>query len=150
LIQIDIIYVVLHPSLRSHWFAVTVSPDDAAEAINTAEVIFKYVANSYLEKPTVMIPAPITAAQKVAQKPPVNRTPSFLASACSFQRPATVAITTISKRTPYEELADELTRYLSFEATSDELSAEDVLLNPLLWWKVRMSFNIYPIHIESP
>jgi hypothetical protein len=54
---------------------------------------------------------------------------------------------TISKRTPQKDLADELKRYLNFEAApverqegeevpSDEPSAHDVLLDPLLWWKV--------------
>jgi hypothetical protein len=36
--------IVLHPCLRSHWFAATADPDDAAaqeEAIKTAEVIFR-------------------------------------------------------------------------------------------------------------
>ena len=55
--------------------------------------------------------------------------------------------TTIAKCTPQEELADELNRYFRFEATpmeqqegypniSGELLAQDVLLNPLIWWKV--------------
>jgi len=50
------------------------------------------------------------------------------------------------KRTPQEELVDELTRYLNFEAPpmeiqegeegkNDEPLAHEVLLNPLLWWK---------------
>ena len=53
----------------------------------------------------------------------------------------------ILKCTPQEELADELTRYFNFEValmeqqegeegSSDEPSAQEVLLNPLLWWKV--------------
>jgi hypothetical protein len=61
-------------------------------------------------------------------------------------------VATISKRTPQEELADELKRYLNFEAapmerqegeevTSDEPLAHEVLLNPLLWWKVSTLFS---------
>jgi hypothetical protein len=57
----------------------------------------------------------------------------------------------ILKRTPQEELADELTRYFNFEAapieqqegeegSSDGPSAQEVLLNPLLWWKVSTLF----------
>jgi hypothetical protein len=133
--------------LRSHWFAATEDQNDAAaqeEAIRTAEVIFKYIAQTYLETPTpntaAAVPRPVTK--------PVMKAPSFLASACSFQR-LTIAATTmpILKRTPQEELSEELTRYFNFEAApierqgdegsiSDEPSAEEVLLNPLLWWKV--------------
>jgi hypothetical protein len=146
------IHLVLHPCLRSHWFAVTADPNDATtqeEAIDTAEVVFKYIAETYLETPTSQAP---TVAPKPHAKP-VMKTPSFLASACSFQRPVTAAsVATISKRTPQEELADELKRYLNFEAapmerqegeevTSDEPLAHEVLLNPLLWWKVSTLFS---------
>lgn len=131
--------IVLHPCLRSHWFSATVDFDDLAaqeEAIKTAEVIFKYVAESYIEIPT---PSPPTTAPKPAVKS-IAKTPSFPASVCSFQRPITTKLTTVAKRTPQEELADELTRYLNFEAASteeeDSLSSQEVLLNPLLWWKV--------------
>ena len=102
------------------------------EAIKTAEVIFRYVAESYLE---TSLPAAVATAPKVPAKP-VARTTSFLASAYFFQRPTTAtSATTISKCTPQEELADELDRYFRFEAAPLEL-AEEVLLNPLLWWKV--------------
>jgi len=53
----------------------------------------------------------------------------------------------MSKCTPQEELANELVWYLNFEAapmemeegeegSGDEPSAQQVLLNPLVWWKV--------------
>jgi len=44
------------------------------------------------------------------------KAPSFLTSACSFQRPITPATSTIPKKTPLEVLHDELNRYLCFEA----------------------------------
>jgi hypothetical protein len=62
----------------------------------------------------------------------------------------------ILKRTPKEALADELTRYFNFEVmpserqegeerSSDEPLAQEVLLNPLLWWKVSTVFiYLYP------
>jgi len=140
-------FVVLHPCLRSHWFATTADPHDASaqeEAIRTVEDIFKYIAETYLEEQTP--PAPTAIPRPVAN--PVMKTPSFLASACAFKRPNTAATTVlIPKRTPHEELAIELTRYFNFEAApierdggeaegSDEPSLQDILLNPLLWWKV--------------
>jgi hypothetical protein len=132
--------------LDSHWFAVTADLKNATaqeEAISTAEVIFRYVAETYLDMPASRAP---TVAPKPSTKP-VTKTPSFLASACSFQQPVTTLVVTISKRTPQEDLADELKQYLNFEAApvekqkgeevlSDEPSAPDVLLDPLLWWKV--------------
>jgi hypothetical protein len=144
--------------LRSHWFAVTANSVDSEstvqeEAISTAEVVFKYIAETYLETPTSQAP---TVAPKPPAKP-VTKTPSFLASACSFQRPVTAAsAATILKRTPQEELADELKRYLTFEAApmerqegdsedseviSNEPLANEVLLNLLLWWKVSTLFG---------
>ena len=140
------ILIVLHPRLHSHWFAATVDPNDAAtqdDAISTAEAIFKYIAETYLEAPVL---APALAPQPAAK--PVGKTSSFLTSACSFQCPTTATkTTTILKCMPQEELANKLAQYLSFEATpmemqegeegkSDELSAQEVLLNLLLWWKV--------------
>jgi len=59
-------------------------PNDVAvqeEAIATAEAIFKYVAETYLETPTS--PALTTVPRPVAK--PMVKTPSFLASACTFQ-----------------------------------------------------------------
>ena len=138
-------FVVLHPCLRSHWFSTTVNPVDAAaqeEAIGTVEDIFKYVAETYLEAQT----SPIPLAVPKPDANPVMKTHSFLASACSFQRPiATAARMPVSKRTPHEFY--ELTRYFNFEAApiepeegidkdDNEPSAQDILLNPLLWWKV--------------
>ncbi|KAF8806989.1 hypothetical protein BYT27DRAFT_7100541 [Phlegmacium glaucopus] len=145
-----IVGTILHPCLCSHWFAATVDPADSAtqeEAIRTAEVIFQYIAETYLETPTSPA-STVTVTPKPAAKPP-TRTPSFLASACSFQRPITAtSATTILKRTPKEELTDELDRYFRFEAApmeqqedsdghpNGEPSAQEVLLNPLVWWKV--------------
>ncbi|KIL56142.1 hypothetical protein M378DRAFT_89778 [Amanita muscaria Koide BX008] len=146
-----ILGTVLHPCLRSHWFAATADPDDAAaqeEAIRNAEVVFKYIAETYLDTPTPSHP-PAVMHKPIAR--PVVKTSSFLASACSFQRPITAATTTPTlKRTPREELAEELTRYFDFEAApierqegeegcsnnTNEPSAPEVLLNPLLWWKI--------------
>jgi hypothetical protein len=98
------------------------------------------------------MPLATTAAPRPVAKP-VVKTPLFLASACSFQRPTTAATTlSILKHTPQEGLADELTRYFNFDAApierqegeegsdSDEPSVQEVLLNPLLWWKVRTLF----------
>lgn len=146
------ILIVLHPCLHSHWFAATADPDDTAiqyDTISTAKAIFKYVAKTYLETPALLAPA---VAPKQAVKP-VVKTPSFLASACSFQWPTTATkTTTILKHTSQEELADKLAWYLNFEAAlmemqegeegkSDEPSAQEVLLNPLLWWKVSLLFS---------
>ena len=147
-------FIVLHPCLRSHWFAATADPDDPTaqeDAIKTAEDIFKYIAETYLEAPTSSAPA-------VVQKPvitPVVKTPSFLASACSFQRPNNVATTLPTlKRTPQEQLADELTRYFNFEAapndgSNNEPSVQEILLNPLLWWKVSTLFDLCSIFLIS-
>jgi hypothetical protein len=143
-------FIALHPSLWSHWFSATADPDDAAAqeaAIKTAKVIFKYIAETYLETPTSPTP---TAVPRLVPKP-VVKMPPFLASTCSFQRPTTAATTMpILKCTPQEELADELTRYFNFKAalieqqgeegSSDEPSAQEVLLNLLLWWKVSTLF----------
>jgi hypothetical protein len=102
--------------LQSHWFAATADPDDVAaqeEAVRTTKVVFKYIAETYLKTPTsialTVVPRPVAK--------PVVKTPSFLASACSFQRPTTAATKILTlKHTPHEELADELTRYFNFEA----------------------------------
>ena len=121
--------------------------------METAEVIFRYVAeHHYLETSTPPGPA-LPIPPKPAATKPVAKTPSFLASACAFQRPATATSSTIPKRTPKEVLADELDRYFRFDATppmseqvqdgSNEPSREEVLLNPLLWWKVSIPFLFY-------
>lgn len=135
-----VIGTILHPCLRSHWFATTSESDDergAQQAIRKAGVIFKFVAESYLETQPEF---PLVPAIPELVSKPVTKTPSFLASACSFQRPAVAMTATISKWTPREALDDELTRYFNFEAAPGdqgcERSAEDILLNPLLWWKV--------------
>ena len=140
-------HTVLHPCLRSHWFATTSESDDecgAQQAIRKAEVIFRFVAKSYLE--TQLEPPLVPAIPKLVSKP-VTKTPSFLASACSFQQPAVAMTATISKWTPCEALNDELTQYFNFEAAPGdqgcEQSAEDILLNPLLWWKVCCSSSVF-------
>ena len=140
-------FVVLHPCLQSHWFATTADPHNPSaqeEAIRTAKDIFKYIAETYLEAQTP--PTAPTVPRPVAN--PIVKTPSFLASACAFKRPNTAATTApILKRTQQEDLAIELTRYFNFEAAlierdrgeaegSNEPSLQEVLLNPLLWWKV--------------
>ena len=139
--------IVLHLCLWSHWFAATEDQNNTAaqkEAIRTAEVIFKYIAQTYLKMPT---PNTAAAVPRPVMKP-VIKAPSFLTSACSFQW-LTIAATTmpILKCTPWEELSEELTQYFNFKAApikrqgdegsiSDEPSAKEVLLNLLLWWKV--------------
>lgn len=119
--------LVLHPCLRSHWFATIADSDSAAaqeDAINSAEAVFKFVAESYLEVQVPPSPAQ-TTTHKPTVKPPAKSL-SFLASACSFQRvAATTTTATISKRTPREELADELKRYFSFEAAPSERQGDD-------------------------
>jgi len=111
--------------LRSHWFATTAYPDDPTaqeDAIKTAEDIFKYIAETYLEASTS--PAPTVVQNPVVTL--VVKMPSFLASACSFQQPNNVAMTLpILKRTPQEQLADELTRYFNFEAALNDGSNND-------------------------
>jgi len=139
----------------SHWFAATADPNDSAtqkEAISTAEAIFRYITETYLETSTP--PAPVVAPKTATAKPAV-RMPSFLASACSFQRPITATSTATNlKCSLQEELADELDWYLRFEAApvewkegedyqNGEPSAEEVLLNPLLWWKVCIPLTTY-------
>jgi len=143
-----ILGTILHPCLRSHWFASTAQPNDEdtqKQAIETAEVIFRYIAEHYLETST---PPPAPAIPPKPAAKPVAKTSSFLASACAFQRPPTATSSTIRKRTAKEELVDELDRYLRFDAApiseqeqdentrSNEPSREEVLLNPLLWWKI--------------
>ena len=121
-------------------------PSAQEEAIDTAETVFHYVAESYLQVlATVAVDPP-----KAAPKPPL-RTSFFLASACSFQRPTTTATsgTSMLKRTPQEDLVDELNRYLRFESAPleggdhsiGEPLAEEVLVNPLLWWKVSTYYS---------
>ena len=147
------ILIVLHPCLHSHWFAATVDPDDAAaqdDMISTPKAIFKYIAETYLK---VLVLAPAVAPQPTVK--PVAKTSSFLTSACLFQQPTTATkTTTILKHTPQEELANELAQYFSFEAApmemqkgeerkSDKPSAQEVLLNPLLWWKVSSIFSTH-------
>ncbi|KAF8632686.1 hypothetical protein AX15_001739 [Amanita polypyramis BW_CC] len=117
-----IIRTILHPCLHSHWFAATADPSNLAtqkEAISTAEAIFCYITETYLETSTP--PAPVVAPKTATAMP-----------TCS----------------PQEELANELDWYLRFKAVPveqkegedyqnlDELSAEEVLLNLLLWWKI--------------
>jgi hypothetical protein len=140
--------------LRSHWFAATADPDDPTaqeDAIKTAEDVFKYIAETYLEAPTS--PAPTVVQKPVAK--PVVKTPSFLASACSFQRPNNLATTLPTlKRTPQEALADELIRYFNFEAapndgSSHEPSVQEILLNPLIWWKVSALFDLCSTFLMS-
>ncbi|KAI9450375.1 cytochrome P450 [Russula earlei] len=100
-----ILGTVLHPCLRSHWFAATTDLDDVTaqeEAVRTTKDVFKYIAETYLETPT-SIALPVVPRPVVK---PVVKMPSFLAT-------TTIPIL---KRTPHEELADELTRYFNFEA----------------------------------
>ena len=144
--------LVLHPCLHSHWFTTTADLDMQEDAINSAEVAFRYIAETYLERKTPL--AIIPASKPVA--PPAIRTMSFLASACSFQRPNTAtSTTTIAKCSPQEELADKLDHYFRFEAAppmeqaeqqeghpNGEPSAQEVLLNPLIWWKVSHVFHL--------
>ena len=152
---------VLHPCLRSHWFASTADPnneDAHKQAIDTTEVVFRYIAERYLETSTSP-PAPGTSIPLKPIAKPVTKTPSFLASALSFRHPTigTATPSTIKKRTAKEDLADELDQYLRFDAApiseqerdenspSSGPSQEEVLLNPLLWWKVRVLFLFYTI-----
>jgi hypothetical protein len=111
------------------------------EEISKAETVFRYIAETYVTKLT---PPPVNQPKPPAKQP--IRTPSFLASACSFQRPVATSTTSTSKQTPQEELKNELEQYLGFEAAPmegvGELSAEEVLMNPLLWWKVSMSHTM--------
>ncbi|KAF8232856.1 hypothetical protein L208DRAFT_1269854 [Tricholoma matsutake] len=146
-----IIGTILHPCLYSHWFASTAQPnneDTQKQVIETVEVIFWYIAEHYLEMST-----PLPAAK------PVAKTSSFLASACAFQCPTTAMSSTIQKHMAKEELIDELDCYLRFDAApiseqewdentwSNELSQEEVLLNPLLWWKVSVRFFFCTIQV---
>jgi len=81
--------IVLHPCLRSHWFASTAKSNDEdvqKQAIETAEVIFWYITECYLETLTPL-PAPVVLPKAAAK--PVVKTPSFLASACAFQHTIT-------------------------------------------------------------
>ena len=73
--------IVLHPCLWSHWFAATEDQNNMAaqeKAIRTTEVIFKYIAQTYLEMPTLnttaAVPRPVTKS--------IMKAPSFLTSAC--------------------------------------------------------------------
>jgi hypothetical protein len=64
-----------------------------------------------------------------------------------------MSATTMLKCTPQEELADELDRYLRFEFAPVEGDhggslAEEVLLNPLLWWKVSILFTMFSLLIN--
>jgi hypothetical protein len=112
------------------------------EAINNAKVIFQYITETYLEKPTALAMVPVSKPIAL----PAIRTPPFLASACAFQwLTAATSSTTIAKCTLQEELANELNCHFRFEATlveqqeghlNSEPSAQEVLLNPLIWWKV--------------
>ena len=76
--QIDL--RVLIPMLRRlNWFAATANESDElaqAEAIETAEVIFKFVAESYLERLTPAVPV----GARNQDPRPVVKTSSFLAS----------------------------------------------------------------------
>ena len=109
----DFSILVLHPCLCSHWFATTADLDMQEGAINSVEVAFQYITETYLERKT---PLKIVPASKPVA-PPAIRTMSFLASACSFQQPNTAtSTTTIAKHTPQEELANELDHYFRFEA----------------------------------
>ena len=148
------VLLVLHPCLRSQWFATTAdakTPVAEDEAIKTAEVVFRYIAEAYLQEMSTSNATAIPSAAPPAAKP-LMKTSSFLASACAFQRQAMMSTTIISKRTSLEELTDELDRYFGFESApvakqegdeeNGEPSDEEVLLNPLLWWKVS---TMYPI-----
>ena len=60
----------------------------------------------------------------------------------------------ILKHTPQEQLADELNRYFNFEAapndrSNNEPSVQEILLNPLLWWKVSTLFDLCSIFLIS-
>ena len=121
------------------------------------EVVFCYVAETYLETPVPLAPA--VSAQKMATKP-IPRMPSFLVSTCSLQQPAAATLAAIiTKCSPQEELVDELDQYFRFEAVPVEQPegedacgntsinkpfAEDVLLNLLLWWKVLIPLHQVP------
>src|SRR6266508_4919911 len=65
--------LVLH-LLHIHWFAKTAdskTPVAQDEAIKTAEVIFHYIAKSYLETSTSHDDAATTQAPKATVKPPI-------------------------------------------------------------------------------
>lgn len=64
----------------------TANPEDSAaqdEAIKTAKVVFRYIAETYVESSAPQAPV---VHPKTVPKPTV-KAPSFLASACSFQHP---------------------------------------------------------------
>jgi hypothetical protein len=85
---------VLHPCLRSHWFASTAQSDDEdarKQAVETAEVIFRYVAERYCHKTSTPPLAAPTIPPKPAMTKPVAKIPSFLTSACAFQQPSTAS-----------------------------------------------------------
>ncbi|KAF8238893.1 hypothetical protein L208DRAFT_1484604, partial [Tricholoma matsutake] len=139
---------VLHPCLCSHWFTSIAQPNNKGtqkQAIETMEVIFRYIAERYLE--TLTLP-PAPAIPPLPAAKPVAKTSSFLASTCAFQCPTTATSSMIRKCTAKEELIDELDHYLRFDTApiseqewdentqSNEPSREEVLLNPLLWWKI--------------
>ena len=100
-----------------------------------------------------LTPPPPVDQRKAQVKPPI-RMPSFLASACSFQRPVVTSTASTLKQTPQEELKNELKQYLGFEAAPTEgvggLSVEEMLMNPLLWWKVSMSPTMQSCIPDNP
>ena len=99
---------------------------------------------SYLEAPMATV-LPPKAPPKLAP-----RTASFLVSACAFQLPMTATpATTMLKRTPQEELADELDRYLRFEFAPVEGDHRGPLAEEvLLWWKVSILFTMFSLLIN--
>ncbi len=140
LVVTEYISLVLHPSLRSRWFASTTDSDDTAgqqAAVDRAETIFRYVAHSYLAMPSQESNTTIPAAVKSTTK-----TPSFLASACSFQMPA--VSTQAASQSPAEELEMEVRQYLAFHGEAPSLTEEEQiarLMDPLSLWKVHIIWS---------
>ena len=113
--------------------------DDVAgqqAAVNKAEELFRFVAQTYLEadRDSGTVSGPPTAPP--SPEKPATRAPSFLSSACSFQIPITAMQ---PSRSPLEELRMEIDNYFAFQGESaprDEKEREARLMDPLGSWKV--------------
>ena len=134
---------MLHPALRAEWFRTIVPKKDGLtseeavklkyaqqEAVDKAETLLRYVAQSYHEKR----PFESTQNTNITPSQPSSSTMSngWFEEMLNFDLSAVPASVSA---TPQELLNEEIRRYLKFEGGRGEI------LNPLAWWKVIFSFS---------
>lgn len=129
---------VLHPALRSQWFANRAPADKKAEresCVKAAEILVTHAAEAYAEDASAIThdtSRTTTSSSENARcgKSSQAEGESWLASICGTPFQPQVSTKNSPPRKPAEIAAEEVKRYFGFEGTPATLG------EPLLWWKV--------------